>query len=66
MEHETTATLSHASLVIIDMIYTHSGVVLACLIVQNSRPYRTYYHQNRVKNRVYLTILGTCQFQTRP
>ena len=49
-ESKTTAILSHASLVVIDTIYTHSGVVLACLIVQSSRPYRTYYHQNRVKN----------------
>ena len=54
MEHETTATLAHASFVVIDTIYTHSGLVLACLIVQNSRPYWTYYHQNKVKNPILL------------
>ena len=49
-ESNTTATLSHASLVVIDAIYTHSGVVLACFIVQNRPSILDVYHQNRVKN----------------
>ena len=49
-ESNTTATLSHASLIVIDTIHTHSGVVLACFIVQNRPSILDVYHQNRVKN----------------
>ena len=49
-EFKTTATLSHASLIVIDTIHTHSGVVLACFIVQNRSSISDVYHQNRVKN----------------
>ena len=53
-ESKTTVILSHASLVVIDTIYTHSGVVLACLIVQNRPSISDVYHQNRVKNTILL------------
>ena len=49
-EFKTTAILSHASLVVIDTIYTHHGVALVCLIVQNRPSISDVYHQNRVKN----------------
>ena len=50
MEHTATATLSHASLVVIDTIDAHFCVVIACLIVQNRPSISDIYHQNRVKN----------------
>ena len=65
-ESKTTAVLSHASLVVIDIIYTHSCGVLACLIVQNRPPYRTNIIKIESKIQFYLTILGICQFKPAP
>ena len=64
-ESNTTATLSHASLVVIDAIYTHSGVVLACFIVQNRPSILDVYHQNRVKNTSLLNNFRHMPVQTR-